>query len=117
VATVSTSANLTTTSAVVSMPAQVKRNEAFEIKTTIAHTMETGYRSGDDGRVLPRDILRRFECSVDGKLVFAVDCYAAIAANPYFAFFVALAAPSTVQFEWRGDNGFKHVETRRVEVT
>jgi sulfur-oxidizing protein SoxZ len=105
-----------TTTAVISIPAHVKRNEAFEVKTTIAHDMETGYRSSDDGRVLPRDIVRRFECSVAGKQVFAVDCYAAIAANPYFAFFVALAAPATVQFEWRGDYNFRHVETRRVEV-
>jgi sulfur-oxidizing protein SoxZ len=48
--------------------------------------MESGFRVGAEGRRLPRDIVRRFECQLDGELVFAADLFPAIAANPYLEF-------------------------------
>ena len=39
---------------------QVGRGEPFEVRTTLAHPMETGYRPDDQGRTLPRDILTHF---------------------------------------------------------
>src|SRR4030095_12971943 len=75
---------------VITVPASAKRGEVIEVRTLIAHPMEAGYRTGAharaDGQVLPRDILRRFECRHDGELVFAADLAPAIAANPYIAF-------------------------------
>ena len=53
---------------------------------TIAHVMETGHRPDAEGRRVPRDIVTRFECQLDGTPVFAADVYPAVAANPYFAF-------------------------------
>ena len=57
--------------------------EDIEIRATIAHVMETGLRSDDEGKVVPRDIVTRFECRLDGALVFAADMFPAVAANPY----------------------------------
>ena len=56
--------------------------EAIEIRATIAHAMETGLRPDDEGKVVPRDIVTRFECRLDGALVFAADLFPAVAANP-----------------------------------
>ncbi len=88
----------------------------FEVRALIAHPMETGYRPGADGRVLPRDILRRFTCRYNGETVFAADLHPAIAANPYLSFYVRAAEPGTLEFEWTGDNGFRQVEQRALQV-
>ena len=55
----------------------------IEIRTLIQHPMETGYRPGPNGRMLPRDIIRRFTCAYDGEVVFSAELHPAIAANPF----------------------------------
>jgi sulfur-oxidizing protein SoxZ len=97
-------------------PASARKGETIEVRVTIAHPMETGYRPGADGRVLPRDIIRRFACRYDGETVFAAELHPAIAANPYIAFHVRAEASGMLEFEWQGDNGFAQVEQRALQV-
>ncbi len=97
-------------------PASARRGEVIEVRVTIAHPMETGYRPGSDGRVLPRDIIRRFRCRYGGETVFAADLFPAIAANPYLSFHVLAESSGTLEFEWEGDNGFAQVEQRALQV-
>jgi sulfur-oxidizing protein SoxZ len=104
------------TRAVITLPTAVKAGEPFEVRATVAHAMETGYRTSDDGARLPRDIVRRFECRLDGELVFAADLFAAISANPYLAFWLRAARSGELSFSWRGDNGFEHREARSLNV-
>lgn len=103
--------------AVITLPPAVRAGEPFEVRATVAHAMETGYRSGDDGARLARDLVRRFECRLDGELVFAADLFAAISANPYFAFWLRAERPGELSFAWRGDNGFEHREVRALSPT
>ena len=42
------------------VPKAAKRGEVIEIRALIAHPMETGFRANSNGRVEPRDIIRRF---------------------------------------------------------
>jgi sulfur-oxidizing protein SoxZ len=97
-------------------PANARRGEVVEVRATIAHPMETGYRPGADGRVLPRDIVRRFTCRYGGEVVFSAELHPAIAANPYLSFHVLAEASGTLEFEWQGDNGFAQVERRALQV-
>ena len=101
--------------ALITMPATAKRGEVIEIRTLIAHPMETGYRTGDDGQILPRNILRRFSCRYDGELVFSADLFPAVAANPYLTFCTVATASGTLEFTWEGDRGF--AQTERVALT
>ena len=98
-------------------PATARRGEVIEIRVLIQHPMETGFRVGTVGEVLPRDIIRRFACTWDGEPVFAATLHPAIAANPYLAFTARAEASGTLEFTWSGDNGFAQTETRRVVVT
>lgn len=100
----------------IQVPANARRGEAVAIRVTIAHPMETGYRPGADGRVLPRDILRRFTCRYGGEVVFTAELAPAIAANPYLAFHVLAGETGVLEFEWQGDNGFSQVERRTLQV-
>src|SRR3712207_2236907 len=95
----------------INAPKTARVGEVVEIKALIAHPMETGYRTGPEGRVLPRDIIRRFVCTYDGEVVFAADLHPAVAANPFIAFTTTATVTGTLAFTWEGDNGFFQTET------
>ena len=101
----------------ITVPPSVKKGEVIEIRTLIAHPMETGYRAGDDGKVLPRNLIRRFTCRYDGEPVFAAELFPAVAANPLIAFSTVATASGTLTFTWEGDNGFAQTESVAITVT
>jgi sulfur-oxidizing protein SoxZ len=88
-----------------------RRGEVVEVRTLIAHPMETGYRTDSHGRTVPRDILHRFVCRFDGEVVFSAELHPAIAANPYLAFPLRVERAGTLSFTWEGDNGFSQTES------
>jgi sulfur-oxidizing protein SoxZ len=101
----------------INAPTSAKRGEIIEIRTLIAHPMETGFRPGADGKLLPRDIIRRFACRYDNELVFSMALYSAVSANPYITFHTVATASGTLHFSWEGDNGFAQTETHNIVVT
>src|SRR5690606_9971832 len=72
--------------AMISVPETAARDEIVEVKILISHPMETGFRTGADGRRIPRDIVHSLRCIYNGEEVFRTEIFPAIAANPYFAF-------------------------------
>ena len=103
--------------ALVTVPKSAARGDVIEIRTLIAHPMETGYRTGDGGAPLPRNLIRRFTCRYDGEEIFAADLFPAISANPLIGFFTVATVSGTLTFTWEGDNGFMQVETASITVT
>jgi sulfur-oxidizing protein SoxZ len=103
--------------ALIHMPASARRGETIQMRTLIAHPMESGFRVDADGRVVPRDIIRRFSCHYNGERVFGAELFAAIAANPFIEFHTLAQDSGTLSFRWEGDNGFVHTETRSLRVT
>jgi len=103
--------------ALVNMPTTARRGDVIEIRTLIAHPMETGYRRGDDGNILARNLIRRFTVRYDGETVFAADLYPAVAANPLLVFSTVATTSGTLTFTWEGDNGFAQTESVALVVT
>jgi len=99
------------------VPKAARKGEVIEIRALIAHPMETGFRPGADGKVQPRDIIRRFACRYNGEQVFAAELFSAISANPYVAFHTLATETGTLEFEWQGDNGFAQTERAPITVT
>jgi sulfur-oxidizing protein SoxZ len=96
-----------------------QRPELVELRTLIGHSMETGYRRDADGRLLPRDILRRFTCragGADGPVVFRAELHPSIAANPYLAFFVRAPRSGRLWLTWEGDHGFTHSQAVEIKT-
>jgi len=102
--------------ALVHMPASAKPGEVIEIRALIAHPMETGFRAGNTGGIVPRDIIRSFVCKYNGERVFSAELHPAMSANPYIAFFTRATESGTLEFTWTGDNGFTQTETARLTV-
>lgn len=101
----------------IKVPPTARKGDIIEIKTLIAHPMETGYRAGLNGSTLPRDIIRRFVCTYDGVEIFAADFSPAIAANPFLSFFTRAETSGQITFHWTGDNGFAVSETVDISVS
>jgi sulfur-oxidizing protein SoxZ len=105
-----------TTRALINVPAKAKRGELIEIKTLIQHPMETGFRVGLNGALIPRDIITTFVCTYNGEEIFRAEFARAIAANPYLTFFTTATATGAIAFQWTGDNGFSAREEAPITV-
>jgi len=99
------------------VPRSAARGQVIEIRALIQHEMETGYRPGANGEVLPRDIIRHFVCRYGDEVIFQAALYPAIAANPFLSFTTVATETGTLTFHWSGDNGFAQTETRSITVT
>ena len=101
----------------INAPSTAKRGEVIEIRATIGHPMETGFRPGDDGKILPRNLVKRFSCRYNGELVFSAELFSAVAANPYLAFHTVALESGTLALTWEGDNAFTQTENVSITVT
>ena len=101
----------------ITFPANAAQGELIEIRCLIAHPMETGYRIGDDGQRLPRNLIRRFRCFYGGQQVFGAEFYPAVAANPLITFWLRAEQSGALRFSWEGDNGFSQSELAQLTVT
>jgi sulfur-oxidizing protein SoxZ len=100
----------------ISVPPRGRRGDIIEIKTLISHPMESGYRAGTNGSLIPRDIIRLFTCAYNGEEIFRAELSPAIAANPFLSFFMMATESGTITFRWTGDNGFEATETAAITV-
>jgi len=102
--------------ALVKVQARARRGEVIEISAMIAHPMETGFRTGENGQILPRNIVQFFVCRYDGVEVFRAEFYPAITANPYIAFTTIATRTGTLEFRWIDDRGAEVIERAALIV-
>ena len=89
----------------VQVPGAATKGEIFQVKALISHQMETGLRKDGEGNVIPRLIINKFVCRYNGVDVFVADSHEAIAANPYFEFYLRATETGPLEFVWREDGG------------
>jgi len=99
----------------IKLPKEAKKGEVIEIKTLIAHVMETGLRKDQEGKIIPRKIINKFTAEFNGKPVFSATLEPAIAANPYMQFFTKVEESGTFKFTWTDDDG--SVTTAEEKIT
>lgn len=102
--------------ALINVPKTARRGEVIEIKTLIAHQMETGFRHDSNGKIIPRDIINKFVCTYNGEEVFRADLHPAIAANPFIAFTTVATESGTIAFQWTDDRGKTQTESVKIAV-
>ena len=105
------------TQTLIKMPKTARAGEVIEVLATIAHPMDSGYKPGANGQLIPRNILRSFTCHYDGVQVFEAQLFPAISSNPFVSFHLRATRSGPVQLNWRGDFGFAHTETLQLQVT
>ena len=100
----------------VNAPKTAKRGAVVEIKALILHPMETGFRPGTMGKIIPRNIIERFTATWNGAEIFDMEMSPAIAANPFVSFFAVASESGTVGLRWTGDEGFVVEEQVAIAV-
>src|SRR5215813_2604688 len=95
----------------IKLPKEAKKGEVIEIKTLIAHVMETGLRKDQDGKIIPRKIINKFTAEFNGNIEPAV------AANPYMQFTAKVEESGTFKFTWVDDDGTVTTAEQQISVT
>lgn len=101
----------------IKVPKTASAGEVISIKTLISHTMESGQRKGKDGETIPRQIINKFTCELDGAKVFECDLDPAVSANPYFEFNAKVEKSGTFKFTWVDDDGSVYETEQAIEVS
>ena len=97
------------TNVLINAPKKARKGDLVEIKAIILHPMETGFRVGTNGRMIPRNIIERFTATWNGEEIFDMKLSPAIAANPFVSFSVLATESGKITLSWSGDLDF-HVE-------
>jgi sulfur-oxidizing protein SoxZ len=100
----------------INAPKTARRGELVEIKALILHPMETGFRAGTNGRIIPRNIIEKFTATWNGAEILDMDLSPAIAANPFISFFARATESGRIGLRWSGDNGFLIEESVAIAV-
>src|SRR3954465_9691618 len=98
------------------LPSSARRGEAVEVRVSIRHPMETGYRRDEMGKAIARNCVRSFTCSYNGTPVFVTHMDSGIAANPYLRFFITARESGELVFEWVDDAGVRGTEKAALTV-
>ena len=104
------------TNVLINVPKTARRGEVIELKALIMHPMETGFRPGPNGRIIPQNIIERFVATWNGAEIFRMEFSPAIAANPFVSFFAVATESGTIGFRWTGDEGFLAEESVAIAV-
>ena len=99
------------------VPSAATKGEILEVKAIINHQMETGLRKNPEGNVIPRNIINKFVCRYNGADVFVVHLHEAVAANPYFEFFLRATESGQLDFIWEEDGGGVYSLTQQLVVS
>ncbi len=101
----------------VKVPLNVRKGEPFEVKALVSHKMESGQRKDDKtGARIPRKILNRFLCTLDGVEILRVTLHPAVSANPYLSFYATAGKSGEMKFVWTDDDGSTLEASAHIEV-
>ncbi len=100
----------------VSVPDRAAPGEIISIKAMIQHDMESGYRRDAMGKVIPRNIIKHFECLYNDTRVFSAELNPGVAANPFFSFYTRANASGRLLFRWVDQHGEEWTAEASIEV-
>lgn len=100
----------------VKTPKSAKAGEVVTIKTLISHPMESGVRKDSSGNLIPRQIINRFTCELNGAMVIDVTMEPAISTNPYIEFDAKVDAAGEFKFTWYDDDGSVYEDVKAIEL-
>ena len=97
-------------------PGYALASEVVTLKALISHKMESGQRKDADGKLIPRSIINRFTCDLNGVNVIDVTIEPAVSTNPYFEFDAKVDAAGEFTFTWYDDDGSTYTDKKPIAV-
>jgi sulfur-oxidizing protein SoxZ len=99
----------------IDLPKEVRRGELVEVRITIQHPMETGFRLDAYGNRVPRNAIHSLACRYNGVEVFRATLSTGVSANPYLRFFTRAVDSGEREFWWLDDDEVE--ATARASIT
>ena len=99
------------------LPAQAKKGAIIEIRAIAQHDMETGFRYSEDGKLIPRDIIRMFTCRYNNEEVFRLELHPGMGANPLIIFTAIATDSGVIETTWVGDGGYEAINQASITVS
>lgn len=97
-------------------PRSARAGEVVEIRTLVAHPMETGLRQ-EGGATVPRDLINRLVVRVNGAVAMQAELRNGTSANPYHVFFLRMERSSEVEVSVTDESGQSTRATARISLT
>lgn len=99
------------------VPREARRGETIQIRISIQHPMETGFRPDSYGRRIPKNVINSLICRYNGVEIFRAAMGSGIAANPQLQFYTVAQASGEIVFDWIDDAGQRGAERAAITVT
>lgn len=101
----------------IKIPERAAVGDIIEIRTFIAHIMETGQRRDPkSNQFVPRQILNSLVAKFNGAEVFRMKLHAGMSANPFVSFHMRVTGPGEFELTWTEDSGATATEQAKLEV-
>lgn len=100
----------------VKVPKSAAAGEVVTIKALISHKMESGQRKDAEGKIIPRSIINRFTCDLNGVNIVDVAIDPAVSTNPYFEFDARIDAAGDIKFTWYDDDGSVYEDAQPIAL-
>lgn len=100
----------------VALPSTVAAGEVVSLRLLLQHPMETGYRLGEDGARIPRQIIQSLRVYYADRCLADLTLQPAISANPYFAFSFIADRSGPVRIEIQDDQERQLTDVRELTV-
>ncbi len=101
----------------IKIPRKAKKGQIIQVKTTIGHPMETGWRKDKNGKVVAKNRIEKFICEHAGKTVFSADFFSGVSINPYLSFYAKALESGTFDCTWIEDTGKKFTKSAKIKVS
>lgn len=92
---------------VIILPKVVQRGSTISVTALVKHPMESGFRRTETGGLIPANLLRSLEVTLNGRVIFSAALDAGLSANPLVSFPLKVSSAGTLRAVWRGDRGFE----------
>jgi sulfur-oxidizing protein SoxZ len=100
----------------IDLPKEVRRGDLVEVRITLQHPMETGFRLDAYGNRVPRNAVHSLACRYNGVEVFRATLGTGVAANPYLRFFTRAVESGELEFWWLDDDEVEATASARITV-
>lgn len=100
----------------IQLPEQAARGEAVEVRISIRHPMETGFRRDEAGARQRRNAIVALVCRYRGTEVFRAITSPGIAANPTLVFHLRADRTGDLDFWWIDDDNVEGTAKAKLVV-
>lgn len=94
-----------------------KAGEVVTVRAMVVHPMETGLRKRATGELIPRKIINKFTCTLNGKELLSWSLETGVSVNPYVDFRFRATESGDLKLTWIDDDNVVIEAVERITVT